>query len=120
MNLINSIISGVDLKHSNITKNRKIWKEFMWYIIYVNCPTNIYYPLWFQILTYKLGHLIQQPPLFLRKPFVLIRNQSRKRTGGRGHRCEFTDKNKGALYGGQEGAFMEKLFQKFIDNLPKG
>lgn len=118
MKLINSITSGIDLRHPNIIKDWHVWKEFVWYVIYVNTPHNIYYPPWFQMLTYKVGYLIQQPPWWFRRPFTFIRNASRKRTGGRGHRCEFTDKKMGALYGGTEGAFMERTFQEFIDNLP--
>jgi hypothetical protein len=42
----------------------------------------------------------------------------RKFTGGRSHRCEFTDKELGALYGGKEGGFMNELFEQFIQNIP--
>jgi hypothetical protein len=38
----------------------------------------------------------------------------RRCTGGRSHRCEFTDPHHGALYGYNEGAFMNKLFEQFI------
>ena len=37
--------------------------------------------------------------------------------GGRSHRCEFTDFQKGALYGGQMGAFMDRLFEQFMKNI---
>jgi len=37
--------------------------------------------------------------------------------GGRSHRCEFTDSSRGALYGGQEGGFMEELFVQFLRNI---
>lgn len=37
--------------------------------------------------------------------------------GGRSHRCEFTDRENGALYGGTEGGFMNKLFDQFIENI---
>ncbi len=41
----------------------------------------------------------------------------RDRTGGRSHRCEFTDREHGALYGFNEGAFMDKLFDQFLKNI---
>lgn len=42
----------------------------------------------------------------------------RQHTGGRSHRCEFTDRQKGALYGHNYGAFMDDYFNKFVDSLP--
>lgn len=41
----------------------------------------------------------------------------RARTGGRTHRCEFTDKIEGALHGGKKGAFMDAYFEKFLENI---
>jgi hypothetical protein len=41
----------------------------------------------------------------------------RKGRGGRSHRCEFTDKERGALYGGKEGGFMDAYFEQFIRNI---
>lgn len=41
----------------------------------------------------------------------------RSHTGGRSHRCEFTDPKIGALYGGQEGPFMDQLFEQFLRNI---
>lgn len=41
----------------------------------------------------------------------------RNRTGGRSHRCEFTDKTNGALYGGQEGGYMNRMFDRFIEDI---
>lgn len=38
-------------------------------------------------------------------------------TGGRSHRCEFTDKQSGALYGQNNGAYMNALFGQFIENI---
>jgi hypothetical protein len=50
-------------------------------------------------------------------PWNRIERFFRARTGGRSHRCEFTDSGIGALYGGQEGAFMDKYFEQFIGNI---
>lgn len=41
----------------------------------------------------------------------------RKGTGGRSHRCEFTDPESGALYGHNEGAFMDAYFDQLIANI---
>lgn len=54
-------------------------------------------------------------------PFVPLWNRVanifRKFTGGRSHRCEFTDPYRGALYGYKEGAFMNKHFEQLIRNI---
>jgi hypothetical protein len=50
-------------------------------------------------------------------PWSRVERWFRNRTGGRSHRCEFTDKTDGALYGGTEGGFMDKLFDQFIENI---
>lgn len=41
----------------------------------------------------------------------------RRHTGGRSHRCEFTDRQHGALYGHNEGAFMNAYFDKLLENI---
>lgn len=51
------------------------------------------------------------------KPWQRIASIVAKGTGGRSHRCEFTDKHKGALYGHKNGAFMNALFEQFIANI---
>ena len=43
----------------------------------------------------------------------------RKGRGGRSHRCEFTDKERGALYGGKDGGFMNEYFEQFIQNISR-
>lgn len=37
--------------------------------------------------------------------------------GGCSHRCEFTDKQHGALYGGTDGPYMNAMFEQFIENI---
>jgi hypothetical protein len=37
--------------------------------------------------------------------------------GGRSHRCEFTDRRRGALWGHHEGAFMDRLFDAFVEEI---
>ena len=51
------------------------------------------------------------------KPWNRIERFFRSHTGGRSHRCEFTDPKIGALYGGQQGAFMDLLFEEFLENI---
>ena len=53
-----------------------------------------------------------------KRPWMRIARFFRRFTGGRSHRCEFTDREKGALYGGKEGPFMDRLFEQFIQNIP--
>lgn len=50
-------------------------------------------------------------------PWTRIARWFQRRTGGRSHRCEFTDPEHGALYGGTDGAFMDRLFERFIENI---
>ena len=50
-------------------------------------------------------------------PWARVQRFFRSQTGGRSHRCEFTDKEHGALYGHNEGAFMDRLFERFLDNI---
>jgi hypothetical protein len=50
-------------------------------------------------------------------PWLRIARFVRRFTGGRSHRCEFTDREMGALYGHQHGAFMDRLFEVFIDRI---
>ncbi len=41
----------------------------------------------------------------------------RAKTGGRSHRCEFTDPMRGALYGHNEGPFMNAYFDRFLERI---
>jgi len=51
------------------------------------------------------------------RPWRWIARQFRGHTSGRSHRCEFTDREEGALYGGQKGGFMDDLFEELIRNI---
>lgn len=51
------------------------------------------------------------------KPWRAIINILRKGTGGRSHRCEFTDPEHGALYGHKEGAFMDRCFDVLLQRI---
>ena len=51
------------------------------------------------------------------RPWLWTANRFLQHRGGCSHRCEFTDKEWGALYGGQRGAFMDTLFEKFLENI---
>lgn len=56
-------------------------------------------------------------------PWRRIRSWFWQHTGGRSHRCEFTDLKRGALYGHCEGAFMDEYFNELlqrIDSEPHG
>jgi hypothetical protein len=50
-------------------------------------------------------------------PWDRVQRIFRKGTGGRTHRCEFTDPQRGALYGHNEGPFMNAYFDKLIENI---
>lgn len=50
-------------------------------------------------------------------PWRRVQRWFRDRTGGRSHRCEFTDREHGALYGHREGPFMDAFFEQLIANV---
>ena len=50
------------------------------------------------------------------KPWNKIRNFVAKGRGGHAHRCDFTDKKNGLLYGG-DGQTMNKLWGKFMETI---
>lgn len=62
-------------------------------------------------LPWPLGEAAMGPFI---KPWEKTKRFFRGHTGGRSHRCEFTDPKIGALYGGQEGPFMNELFDEFV------
>jgi hypothetical protein len=51
------------------------------------------------------------------KPWNKIASWFIRQTGEFSHRCEFTDKEDGLLYGGKKGAFMNKMFEQFIESI---
>ncbi len=90
-------------------------RHFMDWITYNNWlrtgwqPKPEYRPLPWFVGEAAIGPLV--------KPWSRVGHFFRAHTGGRSHRCEFTDRRRGALYGGQDGAFMNKLFDQFIENI---
>jgi hypothetical protein len=50
-------------------------------------------------------------------PWDRVSRFFRQHTGGRSHRCEFTDKEHGALYGHKEGPFMDAYFDRLLENI---
>jgi hypothetical protein len=72
-------------------------------------PKKDFTPLPWPICTSAFGPFVE--------PWDKVQGWFRKHTGDRTHRCEFTDKKRGALYGGKDGGFMEKYFEKFIENI---
>lgn len=50
-------------------------------------------------------------------PWKRVERWFRAGTGGRSHRCEFTDREHGALWGHREGAFMDRLFDRFVERI---
>ena len=53
------------------------------------------------------------------RPWWRVADFIRRGTGGRSHRCEFTDPQRGALYGHQHGAFMDAYFDALLDNIKR-
>lgn len=68
----------------------------------------------FAPLPWYLGQNFQGP---LVDPWRRVQRFFRSMTGGRSHRCEFTDPEQGALYGHNEGPFMNRLFETFLANI---
>lgn len=53
----------------------------------------------------------------LLRPWRRVQRWFRGHTGGRSHRCEFTDPAHGALHGHDEGAFMDRYFDGFLRSI---
>lgn len=53
----------------------------------------------------------------LERPWWNLTRLVNKGRGGRGHRCEFTDPEMGALYGHKNGAFMDRMFDVFLSRI---
>lgn len=65
-------------------------------------------------LPWYIGEAGMGPVRLVWKRFLRIFSNQK---GEYSHRCEFTDREKGALYGGKEGAFMNRLFEQFLENI---
>jgi hypothetical protein len=151
--MIGFIMKGIDLKNSNLTRNPRIWLEYLcWCIQYQMSVHKPYYPGWVRGLVLKyyphanerwsihwnMVRIWQQVnpdwqitpnrtplPWYIGTaafgPFIIpweaVQRWFRSHTGGRSHRCEFTDKSNGVLYGGQDGGYMERYFEQFIANI---
>ena len=86
------------------------WRMYHWWIDGLGAdPKTLKKPL-----SWPLGEAAFGPFV---GPWNRVSRWFRNHTGGRSHRCEFTDPKIGALYGGQRGAFMNELFEQFIENI---
>ena len=103
------------------TKNPIIWLRYLcWCVQNWMSRHTPYYPLRLRIWLHRLyPDTIKSYPWYIgadcQGPFVGPWHQVswffRSFTGGRSHRCEFTDKKHGVLYGHNEGAFMDQYFE---------
>lgn len=146
--MISHFTRGIDLRDKNLTRNRRIWLEYLCWCVSAWMDTHKpVYPIRLRVWLYRLyPDTVYQPqhsidnwrrfdkqykeqykpwPWFIglhcQGPFMPIWGRAasffRGYTGGRSHRCEFTDKQSGALYGGTEGAFMDRYFELFLKNI---
>lgn len=53
------------------------------------------------------------------RPWGRVADFIRRGTGGRSHRCEFTDPKRGALYGHKDGAFVDAYFDALVANIER-
>lgn len=111
------IKKGVDLNHPHLTRDWRIWLEYLCWCIQAKMKSNLYWPVWVRYWWYKrFGQPIYHPPI-VNKMWRVVKFWLRARTGERSHRCEFTDPKRGALYGGTDAGFMNEYFEKFIENI---
>lgn len=86
------------------------WRMYNWYVDHLGAdPKTLDKPLPWPLCESAFGPFLA--------PWNRIERFFRSHTGGRSHRCEFTDREMGALYGGQRGAFMDELFDEFIGRI---
>jgi hypothetical protein len=112
--MISYFTKDIDLKNKNLTHDLHIWLEYLCWCIQAKMKSSLYWPRWVRVRWFKLfGFPIYHPPL-INKPWRTVKFFLRSHTGGRSHRCEFTDPKKGALYGYDNGAFMDLYFDEFI------
>ena len=69
-----------------------------------------YFPLPWWVGEHALGPFHRLPERLTRPLY---------RWSGASHRCEFTDKERGALYTGIVDPFMDRLFEQFIQNISR-
>lgn len=96
----------------------KIYIEYLcWLIQWQLGKVTWCYPLRFRVEWWKRtgkDNLCYMPgEKLLRRAQRFFRNH----TGGRSHRCEFTDPERGALYGGTDGGFMDAYFERFFNEI---
>jgi hypothetical protein len=98
------LLNGYDERRHQITRQMvRVWENLG--------RTEYPEPLPWYIGTAALGPFVG--------PWSKAARFFRRLTGGRSHRCEFTDPEQGALYGGKEGAFMDRYFEQFIANISR-
>lgn len=85
------------------------WRMWEFWVSQGYDLTNVPKPLPWPICPHGEGPFVS--------PWNRVAGWFRRRTGGRSHRCEFTDPQHGALYGANDGPFMDRLFDQFIENI---
>lgn len=117
MRLINHFTKGIDFRDPRLTKSPRVWWQYFWWCIHVRMPSRLFLPQWFRHWYYRrTGTPIYYWPV-LPKLYTPVKRFVIRQKGEYSHRCEFTSKRGGALYGGTEGAFMNRLFERFIENI---
>lgn len=115
--MFNHFRKGVNFRDPRLTKSPRIWWKYFWWCIYTKLRPNLYLPLWFRVwYARRTGKGIIAWPV-LNRPYLRIVRFAIRQKGEFSHRCEFTDKQDGALYGGTSGGFMNELFNQFVKNI---
>jgi hypothetical protein len=122
--------TGIRFRDPRLIRDYRIWLQYLcWCIQSWMSSHKPILPMFLRVWAYRLGADVSEiaKPLpwplgeaamgpFL-APWNRVERFFRDRTGGRSHRCEFTDREAGALYGGQQGPFMNKLFEQLLENI---
>ena len=117
MTFLKHFTKGVDFRDPRLTKSPRVWWQYFWWCISVKIPPQPYLPHFFRLWYIKRTkkNIISWP--VLRGVWPYLRRFVNRRKGEFSHRCEFTDKKDGALYGGTSGGFMNRLFEEFIERI---
>lgn len=89
-----------------------------------HCLSRRYVKSWEE--TFGKSHPLKPMPWWIGPhaigPFCLLRDKVLRffrRVAKLSHRCEFTDPERGALYTGRIDPFMNRLFERFIQNISR-
>lgn len=118
----NFFTTGVYWRDPRLTRNPRIWWAYLcWCLSFQMSRIGWWEPLWLCRWRIKRGDRMGRRHIKpLQRPWNALLNRITRQQMGLSHRCEFTDREQGALYTGKMDPYMERMFQRFIDRISGG